>query len=153
MNTKDARQSHILVVDDVPDNLSLLHDALDEAGYTVLVATSGEQALARAAQAQPDIVLLDALMPGMDGFEVCERIRAVPQVREIPIILVDTAFWQGLLDWLRERLVGEGMISAEDLDLIQVIDKPEDVVEAIFKHYERRGFQPLPTEREMMLNL
>ena len=73
--------------------------------------------------------------------------------REIPIILVDTAFWQGLLDWLRERLVGEGMISAEDLDLIQVIDKPEDVVEAIFKHYEKRGFTPLAEEHEMMLNL
>jgi len=73
--------------------------------------------------------------------------------RKIPIILVHGPFWQGLLDWLRDRLVSEGMINREDLDLIQVIDKPEDVVEAIFKHYERRGFQPLPTEREMMLNL
>ena len=73
--------------------------------------------------------------------------------RAIPIILVDTAFWQGLLDWLRERLVGEGMISAADLDLVQVIDKPEDVVEAIFKHYEKRGFTPLAEEHEMMLNL
>jgi hypothetical protein len=54
----------VLVVDDVPDNLSVLHDALDESGYTVLVATSGEAALQRAAQALPDIVLLDAMMPG-----------------------------------------------------------------------------------------
>ena len=60
----------VLVVDDVPDNLSVLHDALDESGYTVLVATSGEAALQRAAQAVPDIVLLDAMMPGLDGFEV-----------------------------------------------------------------------------------
>ena len=73
--------------------------------------------------------------------------------RKIPIILVHRPFWQGLLDWLRDRLVAEGMIHRDDLDLVQVIDKPEDVVEAIFKHYERRGFQPLPAEREMMLNL
>ena len=73
--------------------------------------------------------------------------------RKIPIILVDGPFWQGLLDWLRERLVSEGMIDAEDLDLVQVIDKPEEVVEAIFKHYEKRGFMPLPAEHEMMLNL
>ena len=60
----------VLIVDDVPDNLAVLHDALDESGYTVLVATHGEAALQRAAQALPDIVLLDAMMPGMDGFEV-----------------------------------------------------------------------------------
>ena len=97
------------------------------------------------------------VMPGGFGTldELLEAMTLVQtkKSRAIPIILVDTAFWQGLLDWLRERLVGEGMISAEDLDLIQVIDKPEDVVEAIFKHYEKRGFTPLAEEHEMMLNL
>ena len=60
----DTAADVVLIVDDVPDNLAVLHDALDESGYTVLVATSGEDALARAAQARPDIVLLDAMMPG-----------------------------------------------------------------------------------------
>lgn len=73
--------------------------------------------------------------------------------RKIPIILVCKPFWRGLVDWLRERLVSEGMVSPEDIDLIQIIDKPEDVVEAIFRHYETRGFAPLPFEREMLLNL
>ncbi len=73
--------------------------------------------------------------------------------RKIPIILVHTPFWRGLLDWFRDRLVVEGMINPEDLDLIQLIDKPEDVVEHIFKFYERRGFAPLPEEHELMLNL
>ena len=73
--------------------------------------------------------------------------------RKIPIILVHEPFWHGLLDWLRERLVGEGMIDAKDLDLIQVIDDPDAVVEAIFRHYQTRGFAPLPDEREMLLNL
>jgi uncharacterized protein (TIGR00730 family) len=73
--------------------------------------------------------------------------------RKIPIILVCEPFWRGLIDWFRERMISEGMASLEDLELIQIIDKPEDVVEAIFKHYETRGFAPLPFEREMLLNL
>ena len=78
----------VLIVDDVPDNLSVLHDALDESGYTVLVATSGEAALQRAAQALPDIVLLDAMMPVMDGFEVARRLKANPHTAAIPIIFM-----------------------------------------------------------------
>ena len=97
------------------------------------------------------------VMPGGFGTldELLEAMTLVQtkKSRRIPIILVHRPFWQGLLDWLRDRLVTEGMISAADLDLVQVIDKPEEVVEAIFKHYERRGFQPLPAEHEMMLNL
>ena len=83
----------VLIVDDVPDNLSVLHDALDESGYTVLVATNGEAAIQRAAQALPDIVLLDAVMPGMDGFEVARRLKARPDTAHIPIV-----FMTGLTD-------------------------------------------------------
>lgn len=71
----------------------------------------------------------------------------------IPVILVHGPFWKGLLDWIRDRLVAEGMIKREDLDLVQVIDEPQDVVDAIFRHYESRGFLPLPAEQELMLNL
>ena len=81
-------QGLVLIVDDVPDNLSMLHDALDAAGYTVLVATRGEQALARAVQAQPDVILLDAIMPGMDGFACAQQLKAQPQTRHIPIIFM-----------------------------------------------------------------
>jgi DNA-binding response OmpR family regulator/DNA-binding CsgD family transcriptional regulator len=85
----DRRQSDVvLIVDDVPDNLSVLHDALDESGYTVLVATNGESALQRAQQALPDVVLLDALMPGMDGFEVARRLKAHRETAHIPIIFM-----------------------------------------------------------------
>jgi CheY-like chemotaxis protein/DNA-binding CsgD family transcriptional regulator len=78
----------VLIVDDVPDNLSVLHDALDESGYTVLVATDGESALQRALQALPDVVLLDAVMPGMDGFEVARRLKASAETAHIPIIFM-----------------------------------------------------------------
>jgi DNA-binding NarL/FixJ family response regulator len=83
----------VLIVDDVPDNLAVLHDALDAAGYTVLVATDGASALQRAAQADPDIVLLDAVMPGIDGFEVARRLKAGPETAHIPIV-----FMTGLTD-------------------------------------------------------
>jgi CheY-like chemotaxis protein/DNA-binding CsgD family transcriptional regulator len=83
-----SHSSVVLIVDDVPDNLSVLHDALDESGYTVLVATNGESALQRAAQALPDVVLLDAVMPGMDGFEVARRLKAQAATAPIPIIFM-----------------------------------------------------------------
>ena len=97
------------------------------------------------------------VMPGGFGTldELMEALTLLQtgKARKIPLILVCSAFWQGLLDWFRDRLVGEGMIDPQDLDLIQVIDEPEGVVDAIFKHYEARPFGPLPTEHELLLNL
>lgn len=97
------------------------------------------------------------VMPGGFGTldEVLEALTLIQtgKSRKIPLILVHEPFWRGLLQWFKDSLVQEGMISPEDLDLIQVIDEPEQVVEAIFKHYETRGFEPLPAEREMLLNL
>ena len=97
------------------------------------------------------------VMPGGFGTldELLEALTLIQtgKSRRIPIILVHAPFWSGLIDWFRSTLVSEGVISPEDIDLIQVIDKPEDVVEAIFKHYESRGFAPLPAEHEMLLNL
>ena len=78
----------VLIVDDVPENLSLLHDALDESGYTVLVATNGETALQRVRKSMPDVILLDALMPGMDGFEVARRLKADFATYHIPIVFM-----------------------------------------------------------------
>jgi len=73
--------------------------------------------------------------------------------RRIPVILVDRAFWGGLLDWFTNRLVAEGMISERDLQLYRLVDKPEDVVAAIFDHYDERPFAPSSKEQEVLLNL
>jgi CheY-like chemotaxis protein/DNA-binding CsgD family transcriptional regulator len=78
----------VLIVDDMPENLAVLHDALDESGYTVLVANNGAAALERVRHVVPDVILLDAVMPGMDGFEVCRRLRADIGTRAIPIIFM-----------------------------------------------------------------
>ena len=115
-----AQARIVLIVDDVPDNLSVLHDALDESGYIVLVATNGESALQRAAQALPDIVLLDAMMPGMDGFEVARRLRAHPDTAHIPIIFmtgltetehVISAFGAGGVDYVTKPIRAQEVLA------------------------------------------
>jgi hypothetical protein len=97
------------------------------------------------------------VMPGGFGTldELLEALTLIQtgKSRKIPLILVSSKFWGGMIDWFRERLVEDGMINPEDMHLIQVIDEPEAVVEAIFKHYETRGFEPSQTERELLLNL
>lgn len=75
------------------------------------------------------------------------------KTRRIPVILVHRPFWQGLLDWFADTLVAEETIAEEDLDLYQVLDTPEEIVDAIFDYYEHRGFAPSPEEREMLLDL
>jgi uncharacterized protein (TIGR00730 family) len=73
--------------------------------------------------------------------------------RKIPVILVDSVFWTGLIDWMKDQLLMNQLISADDLDLIQIIDNPEDIVTAIFDFYQNRSFVPSAQERERMLSL
>jgi predicted Rossmann-fold nucleotide-binding protein len=72
---------------------------------------------------------------------------------KIPIILVGAAFWGGLVEWFKERLVTDKLISPEDMDLLQIIDEPEEIAAAIFRHYESSGFTHLAPEHELLLNL
>ena len=117
----------VLVVDDVPDNLSVLHDALDEAGYTVLVATNGEGAIQRAVQAVPDVVLLDAVMPGMDGFEVARQLKARPETAHIPII-----FMTGLTE--TEHVVAA--YRAGGVDYVTKPIRPQEVLARMTVHMQ-----------------
>jgi len=97
------------------------------------------------------------ILPGGFGTldELFEALTLVQtgKTRRMPIILVHGRFWRGLLDWMREALVGEAMIDPEDMDLVQIQDEPRAVVDAIFKYYEKRGFEPSAVEREILLNL
>ena len=117
----------VLIVDDIPDNLAVLHDALDESGYTVLVATDGASAVARAAQALPDIVLLDALMPGMDGFEVARRLKADEATAPIPIV-----FMTALTD--TEHVLAA--FAAGGVDYVSKPVRPREVVARIAAHLQ-----------------
>jgi CheY-like chemotaxis protein/DNA-binding CsgD family transcriptional regulator len=78
----------VLTVDDAPENLAMLHEALDAAGYRVMVATGGLEAIDRVAVLMPDLILLDAIMPGIDGFETCRRLKADPQSAHIPVVFM-----------------------------------------------------------------
>ncbi len=78
----------ILIVDDTPGNLAVLSDMLSEAGYRVLVATDGISALEQIEYLKPDIILLDVMMPGIDGFETCHRLKQNPLTASIPIIFM-----------------------------------------------------------------
>jgi uncharacterized protein (TIGR00730 family) len=97
------------------------------------------------------------VLPGgfgtLDELSECLTLVQTGKSRRIPIILVGGEFWCGLVDWMRAKLVGEGMCDADDLNLMQVIEEPEAIVEAIFDFYETRGFQPTRDERTKMLNL
>lgn len=103
----------VLIVDDTPDNLALLSDALDASGYMVLVALDGASALERMQRRRPDVVLLDAMMPGLDGFETCRRIKAQAELADIPVLfmtaLTETehvveAFAAGGIDYVTKPL-------------------------------------------------
>ena len=97
------------------------------------------------------------VMPGGFGTldELAEILTLVQtkKSRRIPIILVHRPFWEGLLNWFATTLVDEGTINKEDLNLIQIIDEPKQIVNAIFAHYETRGFEPSAEEAEVLLQL
>jgi hypothetical protein len=97
------------------------------------------------------------VMPGGFGTldELMEALTLVQtgKTRRMPIILVGSKFWGGLLDWFRSALLDEKVISPEDMDLIHLIDEPKEVVSAIFKYYESRGFEPSEADREKQLYL
>lgn len=81
-------QGTVMIVDDTPANLAFLSDALEEAGYRVLVATDGLSAIEQLRYFQPDVILLDVLMPGMDGFETCRQLKADSLTQAIPVIFM-----------------------------------------------------------------
>jgi diguanylate cyclase (GGDEF)-like protein len=87
-NEQNPKSHTILVVDDMPANLGLLVAELESMGHHVLVALDGKEAVQRAQHARPDLILLDVMMPGIDGFETCRRLKAVDNTRNIPVIFM-----------------------------------------------------------------
>jgi len=113
MNT----QAKVLVVDDTPHNVKLLADLLGVKGYAVATAVNGEEALAKIASEKPDLVLLDIMMPGISGYDVCRRIRADAQTALLPVVLVTS------LDPQQERI--NGIEAGADDFLGKPINQPE----------------------------
>ncbi|HYS65674.1 MAG TPA: response regulator [Paraburkholderia sp.] len=118
----------VLIVDDTPDNLALLSDTLHASGYAVLVALDGQSALQCLSRITPDAVLLDALMPGMDGFETCLQIKADPRNRHLPVI-----FMTALTD--SEHVVQGFRVGG--IDYVTKPVKPSEVSARIAAHVQR----------------
>ncbi|MBD2499336.1 response regulator [Anabaena azotica FACHB-119] len=126
MNMNTIDQDVILIVDDNPTNLELLFDFLANAGYTVLVAEDGESAIARAEYAPPDLILLDILMPGINGFDTCQHLKNNPLTQDIPVIfmtaLADTVdkvkgLNLGAVDYITKPLQHEEVLARVKLHL------------------------------------
>jgi adenylate cyclase len=107
----------VLVVDDTPQNVKLLADILTAKGYTAITAASGEEGLAKVADESPDLVLLDIMMPGLSGYDVCRRLRAEPATALLPVVLVTSLDPQG------ERV--KGIEAGADDFLQKPINQPE----------------------------
>jgi adenylate cyclase len=112
-----SRQGRILVVDDTPVNLKLLADLLTAKGYSIVTAASGAEALDKIDGAAPDIVLLDVMMPGMSGYDVCRKIRENPATAMLPVVMVTA------LDPGQERV--KGIDAGADDFLSKPINQPE----------------------------
>jgi class 3 adenylate cyclase len=111
------KQANILVVDDTPQNVKLLADLLSVKGYRVSTAANGEEALAKVAAEKPDLVLLDVMMPGISGYEVCKQIRANPETALLPVVMCTS------LDPAQERV--KGIEAGADDFLSKPVNQPE----------------------------
>ncbi len=141
-STSAGARAHILIVDDLPANLGVLQGVLDEAGYHVLVATSGERALTRLAYMQPDLVLLDVNMPGLDGYETCRRLKADARWRDVPVIFL-TAH-----DDATDKLRG---FEAGAVDYITKPLHAEEVLARVRAHLQIRSLQRALAEKNELL--
>ncbi|HEY3531685.1 MAG TPA: response regulator [Casimicrobiaceae bacterium] len=113
----NRRAPKVLVVDDTPVNVKLLGDLLGVKGYAVTTAQNGEEALAKLADDVPDIVLLDVMMPGLSGYDVCRRIREDSRTALLPVVMVTS------LDPQQERI--HGIEAGADDFLSKPINQPE----------------------------
>lgn len=117
---QEISQGTVMIVDDTPANLAVLSDALEESGYRVLVATDGHSALEQLNFVRPDVILLDGMMPGMDGFETCHRIKQNERTRNIPILFMTAlgdidnllrGFSEGAIDYIVKPFRNEEVLA------------------------------------------
>lgn len=120
MSAPPSKKPSILLVDDTPTNLEILVQVFDKQGYEVFVATDGESALEQVPSTQPDLILLDVMMPGLDGFETCLRLKANPSTTDIPVIfmtaLAETndkvkGFQTGAVDYVTKPIQHEEVLA------------------------------------------
>ncbi|WP_375467650.1 response regulator [uncultured Nostoc sp.] len=134
----------ILIVDDIPNNLKVLFDILNNSGFKVSIAKSGESALEKAQKTLPNLILLDVMMPGMDGFETCRHLKSNQKTKDIPVI-----FMTALSETVEK-------VKGLHLGAVDYITKPiehEEVLARINVHLELRRMQLKLVQEEKMSSL
>ncbi|MCA0447078.1 MAG: hybrid sensor histidine kinase/response regulator [Bacteroidetes bacterium] len=159
MMNNNLKKHTVLMVDDNPTNLNVLLDALKHHGFKLLAAKSGEEAIQRALFAKPDLILLDVLMPGIDGFETCRQLKANPVTEEIPIIfmtaLADTVdkvkgFSFGAVDYITKPFQHEEVLSRVNAHLtIQDLKRNLEQKNAEMEEKNRLLDEALKHEKEL----
>lgn len=141
-------RGNILIVDDTPANLDVLTKFLSDQGHKVRPAINGEIALKAAAKSPPDVILLDIQMPGLNGFEVCERLKADPVMREIPVIFISA------LDALEDK------VRAFEVGGVDYITKPFQIMEVLARvesqlriQWQRRRIEALSLFRDELIGI
>lgn len=132
MRDEESKKAVVLIVDDIPTNLGILFDYLTQHGFKVLVALDGTSAIEQVDYLQPDIILLDVMMPGIDGFETCERLKANPSTQDIPVI-----FMTALSDTVDK-------VRGFDIGAVDYITKPiqaDEVLSRVRTHLTMRNLQ------------
>ena len=132
MSQSHAEQNNILIVDDTPENLSVLTQMLTEQGYQVRPALNGQIALKAVQRALPDLILLDILMPGMNGYEVCRKLKADKHTRDIPVLFISA------LDETMDKVKAFGV---GGIDYITKPFQAEEVLARIQTHIALRNMQ------------
>ncbi len=164
----------ILIVDDNPANLGIIVDYLEEYGFTILVARNGESGLDKARYAQPDLILLDVMMPDIDGFETCQRLKSDSQTQDIPVIFMTAlhetqhkvrAFEAGAVDYVTKPLHQEEVLARVTTHLkirdltrnlqhtnrqLSKVNADKDKLFAILAHDLRGAFSPLMLSAEVL---
>ena len=125
----DLKDHNILIVDDNPTNLAVIVDYLEDSGLTILVSQDGESSLKRAKYAKPGLILLDVLMPGLDGYETCRRLKDAPETRDIPVIFMTA------LSSTEDKVKG---FEVGAVDYVTKPFQPEEVLARIKLHLQLR---------------
>ena len=142
-NTKfDLKDYNILIVDDNPTNLSVIVDYLEDSGLSILVSQDGESSIKRAKYANPGIILLDILMPGIDGYETCTRLKNDPKTRDIPVIFMTA------LSSTEDKVKG---FEVGAVDYVTKPIQPEEVLARIQLHLQLRHMTHAQTRQNDIL--
>ena len=142
MSTQELTKPTVLVVDDNPTNLQVLLESLKQTGSKILVARSGESAIQQAEYGKPDLILLDVMMPGMDGFETCRRLKTRDAFKEIPVIFMTA------LTETADKIKG---FQAGGVDYVTKPLQHEEVLARVATHLTMRRLQQQLQEQHLLL--